>query len=696
MCLSHPPSRRTVLTTGLAGIAGAGGLALLGAAPSWGAPRDVGMPPPGSTGAAINAGRGVGDMTGEALGAGMNGYAVLEQSAVGIKGRQRARAFVLGNDPARPALALVVCEIGLMFNAIYREVLHRLEQRLPGVFHDGNLLLTATHTHAAPGGSSGHAMVDLTTLGFRPRTFESNVAGIVDAVVAACADYGPARIAATESTLTAGGTNRSRGSFDLDPEEDRRTFPDAVDPRSVNLQIVRDGELVGVINWFAMHATSMGPDTLIADTDNKGYAAWLWEHTRGVDHLRDGASPGFVAAFAQSTPADITPNTGLEPGVGPGGNPEENTRIHGRNQYEAARKQIDVTRTPLSGPVDVVWKFVDMADVTVRPEFTRDGRTHTTAPGMLGAAFAASSQEDGGGLDVALFQEGARGGNPAIRAINEAVVPPWLKDAHAPKDIVIPAGLVPGTVQQVFGFHLARIGGFHLFTLGFEVTIVSGLRIRRVIADRLGVGIENVLVQGYTNGYGHYVTTPEEYMAQNYEGGATFFGRWTLPAIEQIAAELAEAVRAGRPVAEPGSRRDDDPTGRLPVAPTGATLGDATRPGQTFGQVLVAPRSTYSRGEEVVARFAGANPNNDLRRGDTYLAVERRDGDRWVRVLDDSHWDTIVVFDNTLVITDAEIRWRIGDDTLPGTYRITYLGDAAPPLGAPGPISGSTEGFTVA
>ena len=47
-----------------------------------------------------------------------------------------------------------------------------------------------------------------------------------------------------------------------------------------------------------------------------------------------------------------------------------------------------------------------------------------------------------------------------------------------------------------------------------------------------------MLCVGYSNAYFHYVTTPEEYDEQRYEGGSTLFGRWQLPALMQTAASL--------------------------------------------------------------------------------------------------------------------------------------------------------------
>jgi neutral ceramidase len=101
------------------------------------------------------------------------------------------------------------------------------------------------------------------------------------------------------------------------------------------------------------------------------------------------------------------------------------------------------------------------------------------------------------------------------------------------------------------------------------VTIVAGLRLRRTVAGIVGAELRDVLVAGYSNGYLHYVTTPEEYDEQRYEGGSTMFGRWELPALQQVVAGLATAMRDGRPApggAPPGglSRRR-----RSPSAPRG-------------------------------------------------------------------------------------------------------------------------------
>ncbi|WP_281249995.1 neutral/alkaline non-lysosomal ceramidase N-terminal domain-containing protein [Rhodococcoides yunnanense] len=636
----------------------------------------------------LEVGRGIGDMTGEPLGAGMNGYAVLEQSSAGLHLRQRARAFVFVDTASQQHLAHVTCEVGLMFDSIFEEVLRRLGARYGETYHRGNVLLSATHTHAAPGGTDGHLLVDITTLGFRPVTFESNVAGIVDAIVRAHDDVRPGVLTITTGTLDDAGVNRSERAFNRDP--DGAQFPGKIDPRSVNLQLARGGELVGVINWFATHGTSMKATNLLVSTDNKGYAAWHWERAvAGVDYR----NPSFVAAFSQSTPGDVTPNLDKQPGTGPTADEFENTRIIGLRQFDTARAQTETPGTTLDAGMDVRWLYADFFGYTVRPEFTGDGLTHTTAPAALGAAFAASSQEDGGGLPALGLEEGERGGNPALAALSSVIMPAWLRDAHAPKDILLPVGLIPGIVQQILPFHLARIGAFHLFTCPFEPTVVAGARLRTALADTLGIDRELVVVQGYTNGYGHYLTTPEEYDNQDYEGGATAFGRWQLPATIQIAVELASAMRDGLPAASGTAERDL--TGSIPVAPTGNPFVDIPTPGRAFGDVLIQPSPSYGVGQQVSARFAGANPNSNLRRDDTYLAIERADGASWVREYDDGDWYTKILFDNTGPITDTTVVWDIPPAQQPGRYRIVYFGDARSPDGRLTPFTGTTAEFDV-
>src|SRR5699024_1608609 len=151
--------------------------------------------------------------------------------------------------------------------------------------------------------------------------------------------------------------------------------------------------------------------------------------------------------------------------------------------------------------------------------------------------------------------------------------------------------------------------------------------------------IETVIVQGYVSGYGHYITTPEEHEQQDYEGGATIFGRLTLPAATQIFDGLATAMAAGLPV-DPGAA-EGDLTGPIPPSPMGRPSAAVAPPGKNLGDVLSGPEGPAAPGTAVATAFAGANPSAGRRHESAFLSVEKRDG---TRIADDSHEAPVIEF----------------------------------------------------
>lgn len=96
-----------------------------------------------------------------------------------------------------------------------------------------------------------------------------------------------------------------------------------------------------------------------------------------------------------------------------------------------------------------------------------------------------------------------------------------------------------------------------------------------------------------------------------------------------------------------------------------------------MGDILVAPRSSYRRGEQVRVVFIGAHPNNRLRRGDSYLAVEHHMDGAWKRMADDGDWSTKLHWTGRKgSVSEITITWDIPDSVAPGEYRIRYTGDA--------------------
>ncbi|HIW91134.1 MAG TPA: neutral/alkaline ceramidase [Candidatus Corynebacterium avicola] len=618
-------------------------------------------------------GRGIADSTGEPLGAGMDGYAVQEQTTVGIRQRLYSRAFIFQSGDSR--LVHVTVDTPLMFQSVFLEVVRRLRASYGDTYTTNNVVISATHTHVGPGGRSGHAMVDLVSLGFRPVTFEAQVTGIVRSIQRAHEDIEPSDLTLVTSEVEDVGANRSHDAFDRNPAADRAENPDGIDRTAMTLHVTRGGTPVGLINWYSVHATSFSHEIKHISGDNKGYAAWSTEVAAGVDHADLGAAP-FVAAFSQGTPGDVTPNMGLEPESGPGGpgvsGQAKSVEILGTRQAAGASRDAG-TVVDTAGRTGIVGRsrWVDMDSVRVDGKWTPDGKVGSTGPAVLGAAFAASSQEDGGGLDVDIgLNEAERGGSPWVRELNNlAPIPEDVRRVHAPKDMLLPMGYIDGLIQQRHLFGVWRIGGLVIAHLGFEPTTTSGLRIRRTVAAAMDVPETNVVVQGYSCGYGHYITTPEEYGQQEYEGGATAFGRLTLPAVQQVFDGLAGSLASGGSVQVGGPA--GDLTGVIPDSPAAAHLVDTAPPGKKFGDVLsVEPGKEVSPGQRVTVKFAGANPNNDLRLEEGYLRIER-DGKL---IAHDSSWETLLTFQKNLTETTAVVSWNTAD-VAPGNYRVILRGD---------------------
>jgi len=309
-------SRRTVLAAGALTGLGLAGAQLAGPGPAGAATADgtssAGDTPSGGETAYL-VGRGVADATGEVAEVGMMGYGRFDQQAAGLHTRLRARGFVVVDRATGRRVMLIVADSPMIFESVHQEVLRRLAARYGDLYTEQNVLITATHTHAGPGGYSHHLLYNATTFGFHRKTFEAVADGLLEAARRAHDDLAPSDLVLSHGTLTGASANRSRVAFDRNPKADRDHFPDAVDPHTALLRVERAGRAVGAINWFPVHGTSMSGDNRLISADNKGFAAYHWEReVNGVDYLADG-SPAFVSAFAQTNSGDMSPNLDLEP-----------------------------------------------------------------------------------------------------------------------------------------------------------------------------------------------------------------------------------------------------------------------------------------------------------------------------------------------------------------------------------------------
>lgn len=637
-------------------------------------------------------GVGMSDITGEAAEVGMMGYAALDQKTAGIHQRLRARAFIVQDPATLKSAVIVITDTGLVTQAVHQAVLKRLAARYGSLYNEQNVLISATHTHAGPGGYSHYALYNITILGFQQKTFDAIVHGVVEAIDKAHQNKAPGDILLNQGELTNASRNRSSAAFRLNPAEERAAFPLEIDPLMSVLTFRQGGQARGALSFFPTHGTSMTNANTLISGDNKGYAAYHWEHEHAGVRYETDKMP-FVAAFAQTNAGDMSPNLNLQPGSGPTEDEFENTRIIGLRQADKALSLSSQSSAGLQGPVDYRMRYVDMSQVTVAGTYTPDGQEHVTCPAALGASFAAGSEEDGPGPGVAKESQS----NPFLAAVGGLVFSPSesLRRCHGVKEIVIPVGDMkpyPWT-PEVVPIQLIRLGQLYLATLPAEATIMSGYRIRKQLANTLGVPIKQVLVVGYTNAYTHYVTTPEEYSLRSYEGGSTLFGPYTLPAYQQELDSLARDMVAGQATINTLTPRDLNCC-QLNFQ-TGVVM-DAPAWGKHFGSVLKDVSSAYRRGETVAVRFQTGHPKNNLRRNGSFLYVQRQVSGQWRNVANDGDWSTRYRWVRTFgAQSAADITWTIPASAAPGSYRIFHQGDAKTLLGGVTPFSGVSGVFQV-
>jgi neutral ceramidase len=635
-------------------------------------------------------GVGIADITGEAAEVGMLGYADPTQTTEGLASRQWARAFVIA-DAAGHHVAFVSTEVDYMVTPVQQEVLRRLKATHGDTYTDQNVAITATHTHSGPGGYGEDILYNLTTFGFRQKTYDALVDGIVRAIDNADADLAPGTVKIAEGTLAGANVNRSLSAFQKDPAAEQAKFPGAVDQRMTVLRFEQDGKPVGLLDFFATHGTSMRPDNHLISADNKGYAAHLVESGRfGVDWARRGQ---FVAAFAQTSAGDMSPNLRGGGAQGPTDDEFENVRIIGKLQADKALQLFDAATEVLSGPIDFRGRYVDFSGVEIAGQYTPDGQPHTTCPGALGQNFTAGA-EDGPG--PAIVKEGDTSTNPLLLVAGLVVnpTPAAVRVCQAPKQVFLGSGsqATPWT-PQIMPLQMLRIGQLAITTAPGEFTIVSGQRVQDAVRAQLDGLVTHQILAGYANAYAGYVATPEEYDTQNYEGAATHFGRYTQSAYAQELAKLAAALKAGQPTPS-NTQPLSLPGTRVSVKP-GVVL-DTPPIGKRFGDLVTQPDASYPRGASVRADFVTGNPDNNLRNEGTFVEIQRQVGTSWTTVASDSDWQTIYRWKREyLSVSTAQITWTIPAGATPGTYRIVHHGDAKNLFGQISAFTGTSRSFTV-
>jgi neutral ceramidase len=607
------------------------------------------------------------DVTGSAAEIGMMGYAVIDQKSAGIHNRQYARAYIMADESNGNRMVFVNVDAGALFQSVQQGVIKKLSTLYGNTYTEDNVILSATHTHAAIGGQSHYALYDFTILGYIEENYDAHVNGITAAITEAHNDLKPGHVLFNSGSLTNASINRSMEAYNNNPQMERDNYAHAIDDEMQVLRIVQQGVDVGMVSWFGVHPTSMKNTNQLLSSDNKGRAQYRFEKNKGAD---------FIAGFAQSNHADTSPNIQGN-GVGPSPTDDmfENTEIIGDRQYEKALELYNSATEQLTGNIEFRHQFNDYSNMVVRAEFT-DGNAQQTCEAALGYAFGAGT-EDGLGSDA--FNEGQRETNPLWNIATYTLTPPTQADidCQAPKPILLKqSGFDPYPwTPEVLPTSIVKVGQLVLLAVPGEFTTMAGRRLRNTVESVLGTG-NHYVVAGLSNAYAGYMTTKEEYDMQHYEGGSTHFGPWTLAAFEQTFHDLALSLTMGSVPSDTATPRDLSNTSLVNFA-TGV-VHDQAPIFKSIGQVVSNTNSSYTKGQTAKVVFWTGHPRNNLRTEDTFLKIQKKNGSSWETVATDNDWETKYKWkriDGFWGTSQATIEWAIPSDAASGTYRIKHYGN---------------------
>ena len=419
--------------------------------------------------ASYQVGIGIYDVTGPVAQVNFMGYAMPQQTGHGLHIRLRSRAFIISsaNDEGEVVSNNTICfvsvDCGMGSDLVTSRVLDRLSEILPNeICTIENLSISGTHTHSGPAGFLQYVLYQFTSLGFVSETIDTFVEGISQSISRAYSNIKPTTILYNNGLLFDANINRSPTSYLNNPkvERDRYQFEGDTDKNMLLLKFISKEENKdrGMLNWYAVHGTSMNNTNLLVSGDNKGYASYLAEkHFNGESTLP--GSGNFVAAFASTNLGDVSPNTagakcidtGLpcEPltstcngdslkciGSGPGSNMFESTEIIGRKQFNHAVGLYNKASNKIIGAVGYRHSFVDMSNQEV---ILKDGKIVKTCPAALGYSFAGGTTD---GPGSGQFMQGTTDGNLFWDKVAEFIAEPTEveKACQKPKPILLNTG----------------------------------------------------------------------------------------------------------------------------------------------------------------------------------------------------------------------------------------------------------------
>ncbi|HYF24658.1 MAG TPA: neutral/alkaline non-lysosomal ceramidase N-terminal domain-containing protein [Baekduia sp.] len=612
----------------------------------------------------LRAGVGKADIT-PRLGYYLGGWTRADRTAQGQHTRLHARALVLQRGERK--VALVSVDLFMVGGGLVKHVGDALADR---GFSERNVLISASHTHSGPGGYGNFPSLNTASPSLETVTDPFSFARLLDpepadrqlyaflvrqiatAIRRADEDRGAAQLGWGRTQLTGLTRNRSleahlhnhgivkargAGRDSDDPLGAVHTIDPDVDVLRVDKLVARRDRRgrrrivrvpVGGWSTFADHGTVTKSTFEFYNGDHHASAMRVFEaavRRRG----RVPAGQEVLNVYGNSNEGDMS--AGLDR-HGPAAS-DYVGRAEARAMLRAWQQAGGrMTRRPV---LDLRWTRMCFCG-----QQTEGGPVADRS--QVGLPFLTGSEEERGPLFEVTGQHYEDTRNPVGAG------------PHGAK-IAIPAGNIPNVVPLL----AVRVGDRLVVSLPAEGTKEVGARLRAAVGSAVaGAGIARVVVSGLANEFVLYLTTPEEYDRQHYEGGNTHFGRQSSVLVTSEIARLAGTLVRGEPA--PDAVAFDPTNGVSPEGPP-------YEPGAATGQVLAQPAPRVARLQRAALRWQGGRLGLDRPLERAFVVAQRRTHGRWVAVDDDLGLAMRWRVDDAGV---HDVLWEVPRDARAGTHRL--------------------------
>ncbi len=400
-----------------------------------------------------------------------------------------------------------------------------------------NLTITATHSHSAPGqivGSQFYNKHISHKSGFASGYFDFLVERISNAAIKAYNEQRPAKLATGKIDIWGQTRNRSIQAHVENHTVSNKSTADSQTFHRVNpaLYMVRiDGladnnqfEPMGAFASFSIHGTALPQQETLFNADVWAYIHKDWE--RFISATYQPTQPVHVSAF-EGTHGDVAPASRFEmlgyieaKRVGQGI----------AKKVTALYQQLD---TELTAQVDIQ-SAIRHVNIRENNRIDNAAICNEAAAGMTLAAAPLEHTSPVIGY-LPFFEQGSRRwGDEADNCQGRK----RILGFDLFQSILEPKDSFPDYVL----FQLVRINDLVMLPMPFEITTESGYRMANAVQNSFNQAqhpIKHIMVTSLAGGYTGYVTTPEEYGRQYYEGGHTIYGKQTLPYLTAHVSHLA-------------------------------------------------------------------------------------------------------------------------------------------------------------